>query len=124
MVGKKKRVKAMKGKRVKAMGGKTMKGKRVKAMGGKKVGMGKRVKQRSGGATKRVPLKKGTEDSLRKATGAPSKREEREESAKNIKDAAQSASKALGTARGVTSMKNKSRADLLKVIAMFQSAAR
>ena len=123
MVGKKKRVKAMKGKRVKAM-----KGKRVKAMGGsnsvKKVGMGKRVKQRSGGATKRVPLKKGTEDSLRKATGAPSKREEREESAKNIKDAAQSASKALGTARGVTSMKNKSRADLLKVIAMFQSAAR
>jgi len=30
----------------------------------------------------------------------------------------------LGTARGVTSMRNKSRADLLKVIAMFQSAAR
>ena len=48
MVGKKKRVKAMKGKRVKAMGGKTMKGKRVKAMGGKKVGMGKRVKARKG----------------------------------------------------------------------------
>ena len=45
MVGKKKRVKAMKGKRVKAMGGKTMKGKRVKAMGG--------------GATKRVGLKSG-----------------------------------------------------------------
>jgi len=121
MVGKKKRVKAMKGKRVKAMGGKTMKGKRVKAMGGKKVGMGKRVKQRSGGATKRVPLKKGTENSLRQATGAPSRREE---SAKNIKDAAQSASKTLGTARGVTSMRNKSKADLLKVIAMLKSAAR
>jgi hypothetical protein len=37
MVGKKKRVKAMKGKRVKAMGGKTMKGKRVKARGGNKI---------------------------------------------------------------------------------------
>ena len=50
MVGKKKRVKAM--------GGGKM-GKRVKAMGGKKVGMGKRVKQRSGGATKRAALKGG-----------------------------------------------------------------
>ena len=37
MVGKKKRVKAMKGKRVKAMGGKTMKGKRVTARGGNKI---------------------------------------------------------------------------------------
>ena len=46
MAGKKKRVKAMKGKR-------------VKARGGKKVGMGKRVKQRSGGATKRAALKGG-----------------------------------------------------------------
>ena len=64
MVGKKKRVKAMKGKRVKAMGGKNVgMGKRVKARGGsnsvKKVGMGKRVKQRSGGATKRVNLRGG-----------------------------------------------------------------
>jgi hypothetical protein len=50
MVGKKKRIKAM--------GGGKM-GKRVKAMGGKKVGMGKRVKQRSGGATKRAALKGG-----------------------------------------------------------------
>ena len=47
MVGKKKRVRAMKGKRVKAMGGKTMKGKRVKAMGGKTM-KGKRVKARGG----------------------------------------------------------------------------
>ena len=118
MVGKKKRVKAMKGKRVKAMGGKNvgmgkrvtakkgkrvkaMKGKRVKAMGGsnsvKKVGMGKRVKQRSGGATKRVPLKKGTEAGLRKATGAPS---ERDETASRIKKSIQSGSKALGKKSG------------------------
>ena len=39
---------AGKKKRIKAMGGGKM-GKRVKAMGGKKIGMGKRVKQRSGG---------------------------------------------------------------------------
>ena len=128
MVGKKKRVKAMKGKRVKAMGGKNvgmgkrvkaMKGKRVKAMGGsnsvKKVGMGKRVKQRSGGATKRVPLKKGTEAGLRKATGAPS---EREETSSRIKKSLKSASKALGTARGVTSTASVSKMTKPKLAAL------
>ena len=127
MVGKKKRVKAMgggkMGKRVKAMGGKkvgmgkrvkAMKGKRVKAMGGTTM-KGKRVKQRSGGATKRVPLKKGTEAGLRKATGAPS---EREETSSRIKKSLKSASKALGTARGVTSTASVSKMTKPKLAAL------
>ena len=68
MAGKKKRIKAMgggkMGKRVKAMGGKTMKGKRVKARGGnkiKKLAVGGGIGAAAGAAAEKASKDKGTE---------------------------------------------------------------
>ena len=97
MVGKKKRVKAMKGKRVKAMGGKNVgmgkrvtakKGKRVKAMKGKRVKAmkGKRVEARKG-----KDIKASTETELERKIRLGTKRmgpgKKRDEKVREIRDA-------------------------------------